>query len=75
MNFKISESELEAFDKWQNILKEVFDIDRSEFLPGYFTYTFTPSGMGTGVDVTYYHPVENKEPMIFKKELTDYTSW
>lgn len=71
MNFDISEKELENLERWKEMLKYVLDVE-DKYLPGSFSYTFTPAGgIGVSVLVTYTHTND----YVFKKDITDMDSW
>lgn len=68
MKFELTETELKRLEEWRYVLKIVLNV---KDLEGTFTYSFTPTGIGDGVDVKYVHTDKRK----FIKELTDYDSW
>jgi hypothetical protein len=70
MNFDISEKELENKNRWVEMLKYVLDV-KDEYLPGSFSYTFYPTGIGTAIEVKYTHTND----YVFTKNITDYESW
>lgn len=45
MEFKLNESQVKRLNEW----KESIKAKHGEY--GLFTYTFSPSGIGTGIDV------------------------
>lgn len=46
MEFKLDTDELKKLREWQAKIKELF----GEY--GFYDYTFTPTGIGTGIKVT-----------------------
>jgi len=61
-DFYLNEVEAKRLEKWQKKIK------KKHGKYGSYTFKFTPTGVGNGIDV--YNDLEDKE-----KGLTDYDSW
>ncbi len=62
MKFELSETQMKKLKKWQEAIKIIY----GEY--GTFTYEFTPTGIGDGVDV-YSHLSKTK------LDLTEVENW
>ena len=60
--FSLNEKEEKKLKKWQNAIKEIY----GEY--GSYSFTFTPTGIGTGISV--YSKLVDKE-----LDITDLDSW
>lgn len=62
MKFELDEAQMVKLKEWQEKIKDLF----GEY--GLYTYSFTPTGIGDGVEV-YSHLTKTK------LDLTDINSW
>ena len=62
MKFELDEAQMVKLKEWQEKIKDLF----GEY--GLYTYSFTPTGIGDGVEV-YSHLTKTK------LDLTDVDSW
>lgn len=68
MKFELSKIELQRLEEFRKALQIVFN---EEQLTGNFTYLFSPTSIGDGVDIIY----TDKKGRKYIKDITDFDSW
>lgn len=68
MTFDVNKKQLIKLKKWSKLLKTKYPNKFKDGIEPNFSYKFTPTGIGNGLEVTELHSKE-------KIDLTDIDSW
>jgi hypothetical protein len=68
LTFEVNKKQLKKLEKWRKLLKTKHPSKFKDGLEPMFSYKFTPTGIGNGLEVSELHSKE-------KIDLTDIDSW
>lgn len=71
MKFDLNEVELKNLEKFKEALEVILLQDDEEYLPGSWSYVFTPTAIGVACDAEYTHT----DTKVYTKNITDYDCW